>query len=69
MLLCAESVPEGTSYPPPSDLGFPEMGITTLPFHSKLPFRLHYKELPLCERRADVTKTGNLSVENFERCV
>ena len=52
----------------PDTFVFPEMGRSIGSFNqaaaSPIPFRGHYRESDLPLRRADVTKTGILSVEN-----
>src|SRR6478736_1436197 len=52
----------GTHCPIPRFSQNEKSGISPL---SPTPISAHYRESPLCELRADVTKTENLSVENF----
>src|SRR6266704_2234191 len=65
-LLCAGRFPEGTRNSVGRDLGFPKMGMgRVVGLQIKSRFEPHYREPVRCLLRADVTKTGNLSVENF----
>ena len=51
--------------PPPETLVFPKWEPETGLLQTRSRFRAHYRECGLCLLRADVTKTGNFSVENF----
>jgi hypothetical protein len=58
--------PLGTGLARTPHFGFPVMGTLTVRFpHSQIPCRPHYRERSLRLLRTHVTKTGNLSVENF----
>ena len=47
-------------------LSFPKTGISTPDIGGLTPVSAHYRHTRLCELSADVTKKGNLPVENSE---
>ncbi len=66
-ILCAGIFRDGTRFPPLAPLVFPTWespGCSWCESHFG-----HYQESAWLRERADVTKTGNLSVENFEAWV